>query len=135
MEIDFSGTWHNQHASEMDITVHADGTISGKYRTGVGSPTSAEEFALVGFVSDDLIVFSVNFGKYGSMTSWSGQHTKDKAEVERILTMWHLAKNIPNEHEDKKLWAGVWSGCDTFLRGAHPSGMSDVLRAPSHPLK
>ncbi len=134
MPIDFSGKWHNQHASEMNLTINSHGRVIGKYATGVGAPTPSEQFDLVGFVSGDLIVFSVDFGKYDSMTSWSGQLTLDKDGREKVETLWHLAKNIPDSEEPQKLWAAIWSGCDTFYRGPHPTGESDVTKLPSHPL-
>src|SRR5205814_2367998 len=72
--VNFDGTWKNELTSDMTIKVTA-GRVTGKYRTGVGSPSPTEEFDLVGFASGDQISFTVNFGKYGSLTSWVGQHT------------------------------------------------------------
>ena len=86
----------------MTLKVRADGRITGKYRTGVGAPTPAEEFPLIGFVAGDLISFTVNFGKYGSLTSWAGQHTRNKAGTEEIFTQWYLAKNVPDQQEPTK---------------------------------
>lgn len=134
-KVNFSGKWHNQHNSDMTLKVSADGRITGKYRTGVGAPTPAEEFPLVGFVAGDLISFTVNFGKYGSLTSWAGQHTKHKAtQTEEIVTQWYLAKNVPDKQEPKKLWACILSGCDTFRRGPHPADEMTSQPAPSHPI-
>ncbi len=112
--IDFSGLWTNRLGSEMDLTM-ADGKITGKYRTAVGDPTPTEEFELCGFVSGDLITFTVNFGKYDSLTAWTGQHTVEKG-IETIYTLWHLAKNIRDEDEPKLLWAGILTGANTFVR-------------------
>jgi hypothetical protein len=94
------------------------GLVSGKYRTGVGSPKPTEEFDLTGFCSGDLIVFTVNFGRYGSLTAWAGQVAGEPPN-ERIQTLWHLAKNVEDPDEPKQLWAGILAGADTFARGPH----------------
>jgi len=38
-------------------------------------PKPTEEFDLVGFASEHLLAFTVNFGEYGSLTAWVGLHT------------------------------------------------------------
>lgn len=128
-----SGTWHNQHASEMDITISATGKVTGKYRTAVGVPQPSDTFELVGFSAGDLIAFTVDFGRYQSLTAWVGQHVMHDG-VEKIETMWHLAVKIEDREESGWLWAGVRTGSDTFLRGPHPTGASATKTAPSHPL-
>ncbi len=133
MEVNFSGTWHNQHGSEMRLTVAADGKLTGTFHTGVGSPSPSEEFPLVGFVCGDLIGFAVSFGKYQSVTTWTGQHTIEDG-VEVIETMWHLAINIEDRAEKEWLWSGVRCGADLFHRGANPAGRRRGKLAPSHPL-
>ena len=133
MDLDFSGKWHNQHGSEMTLTITADGKVTGRFQTGVDSPSSSEEFPLVGFVCGDLIAFSVNFGKYQSVTAWTGQHTIEDG-VEAIESMWHLAVNIEDRAENAWLWSGIRSGADTFRRGPHSTGARRSKLAPSHPL-
>lgn len=113
--INFSGKWRNQLRSEMELSVSAE-KVTGKYRTGVGLPQPAEEFNLIGFGSGDLLAFVVDFGKYGSLTAWAGQHTFDDAGVGQIRTMWHLAKNVKDEDEPTQLWGGVLAGADVFFR-------------------
>ena len=99
----------------MELTVDAAGTATGVYRTGVGSPNPIEEFDLVGFATGDLLSFTVNFGQYASLTSWSGQHTIE-AGAERIKTMWLLARNVEDANEPKNLWGAILTGADTFHR-------------------
>jgi len=113
--VNFSGKWRNQLGSEMELATDVSGRVTGRYRTNVGSPQPAEEFDLTGFVTGDLIVFCVNFGKYGSATSWAGQHTRE-AGGERLHTLWHLAQNIPDVNEPTGLWRGILAGADTFFR-------------------
>ena len=100
----------------MELTVDADGDLMGIYRTGVGRPDPAEEFDLKGFVSGDLLVFCVNFGRYGSLTSWAGQHTRDENGNEVIYTLWHLARNVRDDDEPDELWAGILAGANEYRR-------------------
>lgn len=113
--INFNGKWRNELRSEMDLVVDAVGAVTGKYRTGVGSPSPTQEFDLVGFASGDLLSFTVNFGEFGSLTSWVGQHTAE-AGAEKIKTMWLLAKNVEDVNEQTSLWGAVLTGADTFRR-------------------
>ena len=113
---DFKGKWSNRLGSEMELMVDTDGDVIGKYRTAVGLANPSEEFDLKGFVSGDLIVFCVNFGRLGSLTSWTGQHTKDENGNEVIYTLWHLAKNVPDEVEPDNLWAGILAGANEYRR-------------------
>lgn len=113
--VNFNGKWRNELNSEMNLTVDVQGNVTGKYKTGVGTPAPTEEFNLVGFASGDLLSFTVNFGAYGSLTSWSGQHTvENKTEV--IKTMWLLARNVKDPDEPANLWGAVLVGYDNFQR-------------------
>jgi hypothetical protein len=102
----------------MELAVDTDGDVTGKYRTGVGRPGPTEEFDLKGFVSGDLIAFCVNFGSYGSLTSWAGQHTRDEDGNEVIYTLWLLAKNVRDEDEPADLWAGILAGANEYRRSS-----------------
>jgi hypothetical protein len=134
MAEDFAGSWFNQHSSEMKLKVSANGVLSGTYRTGVGSPNQKEEFPLTGFVTGDQISFVVNFGKYGSMTAWVGQHFFDQeSKTGTIYTFWHLSQDVPDPQEKDKLWASVLTGSDRFSR-TQPKIEPAFLRVrPSHP--
>ncbi|MEW6267778.1 MAG: avidin/streptavidin family protein [Thermodesulfobacteriota bacterium] len=135
MAVDFSGKWFNQHGSMMDLRIDASGRVTGIYRTGVGTPKPSAQFDLVGFVAEDVIAFSVNFGTHGTLTSWVGQHTEDERGNAEIRTLWHLARNVPDADEPAKLWGGVWSGCDTFRRTEPAAAPAARVKAlPSHPI-
>lgn len=111
----FVGRWRNQHGSELNIEQVQNGKIRGTFKTGVGAHEPDEEYELTGFVSGPLITFSVNFGKFNSLTSWTGQHARPNGE-DKIETMWHLARILPEKSEKDCLWAGIWTGADTFER-------------------
>ena len=100
----------------MELTVDSDGDMIGVYRTGVGLPSPSAEFDLKGFVSGDLIVFCVNFGKYDSLTSWAGQHARDQNGNEIIYTLWHLTKNVKDANEEDELWASILAGASEYRR-------------------
>lgn len=109
---DFSGTWWSERCSKVDIKVGAGGLLSGSFT----SPGVATLFPLTGFrTGTDLIAFSVNFGT-SSIASWTGQHTLI-AGAETIMTMWHLAQDVPDDQELLRLWASNLTGYDNFRRG------------------
>lgn len=108
----FNGTWENERGSQVTFTV-SDGKLSGYYQTNVGQPDKSQKFDLTGFVQNDQITFTVNFGKYGSMTSWTGQMSQDKIG-DYIRTLWHLTRDVPDAEEDKDLWKSITAGASTF---------------------
>ena len=114
-KVDFSGHWRNQRGSSIELAVDDQGRVIGTFRTAVGVPSPKESFPLCGFADGDLIAFSVSFGLHESVTAWAGQHTVIGGR-ERIETLWHLARNIPDEDEDRALWAAIVAGADTFER-------------------
>jgi hypothetical protein len=113
--VDFEGIWINSLGSEMELAVNGN-TIAGVYRTNVGAPAPTEEFALVGFATNDLITFTVNFGKFGSLTAWAGQHTEIAAGQFEIKTLWYLTKNVADANEPAELWSSILAGANTFTR-------------------
>jgi len=135
----FFGRWRNQHGSEMNLTKFEDGKVSGTFRTGVGAHEPGEVHLLTGFVAGGLISFTVNFGKYDTLTSWTGQHNQIDGH-DHIETMWHLARTIPENGRHDRLWAGVWTGSDTFNRIGDDSPLDHDISdrpmfIPSYPLK
>ena len=114
-KVDFSGCWKNQRGSSIELDVDDRGRVSGTFRTAVGAPSPEESFPLCGIAQGDLIAFSVGFGVHESVTAWAGQHTI-VGGCERIETLWHLARNIADEDEDRALWSAILTGCDSFER-------------------
>jgi hypothetical protein len=113
--VDLNGRWKNGLGSEMTLSVAPNGAVTGTYRTGVGLPSPSEEFPLTGYVERDLLAFVVNFGRYGSLAGWVGQHTVAGGK-ERIETLWHLARDVPEAEETTALWAGILAGANLFER-------------------
>ena len=112
---DFGGHWKNELGSYMDITVAADGSISGKYVSAVsgsGGPTPSTD--LQGTVTGDLIAFTVNWGK--AITTWAGHGVFDQNNQPQVLTLWHLVVSIADETNPHNQWETVMAGADTFFR-------------------
>jgi len=114
-KVDFSGGWRNERGSRLELSVDERGRVGGTFRTAVGTPFPDETFPVCGFVTGDLIAFSVSFGVHESVTAWAGQHTVAGGR-ERIETLWHLARNIPDEDEARGLWGAILAGADVFER-------------------
>lgn len=128
--VDLAGTWHNQHGSELDLTV--DGKrITGRFRSGIGLAQGRTEADVVGFVSRNLVAFTADFGVHGSLTSWVG-HLVMEDGVPRIHATWSMTVELPRE-TPVELWRGIWTGADTFDRGTATEQRSP-FKQPSHPV-
>ncbi|MEP3889185.1 MAG: avidin/streptavidin family protein [Hellea sp.] len=114
----FTGQWVNDRDSAVMFTVK-DGLLSGHYQTALGKPDKSKKFPLTGFTEGDQITFTVNFKGYGSLTSWTGQLTKDE-EGEYIRTLWNLTRNVEDAAEDDELWQSITSGASDFRRMKSP---------------
>lgn len=132
----WKGLWKNDKGSLMRIqevkkvrtgkrTGRYHFQIHGTYQTAVGGPGFKEKFPLVGFVTGDLIVFSVSFrlldsdrgkDKSDSMTSWSGQilPVSKENEKQKLRTLWYLTKDEQEDQELKQGWATILAGADFF---------------------
>lgn len=110
----FTGQWVNDRDSAVVFTVK-DGLLSGHYQTALGQPDKSKKFPLTGFAEGDQITFTVNFKGYGSLTSWTGQLTKDE-KGDYIRTLWNLTRDVEDAAEDDDLWQSITSGASDFRR-------------------
>ncbi len=110
----WDGRWRNELGSEMEISVDG-GRVSGVYRTQVGRPDAAEQFAVTGFAHEDLIGIVAQFGEHGSVTSWTGRRTEG-AGGDEIRVLWHLARNTDDAGETLPAWASILAGSAVFRR-------------------
>ena len=108
----FEGQWVNDRDSAVMFEVN-DGLLSGHYQTALGQPDKSKKFPLTGFVEGDQITFTVNFKGYGSLTSWTGQLTRDEKGA-YIRTLWNLTRDVADEQEDDDLWQSITSGASDF---------------------
>jgi hypothetical protein len=110
-----AGRWRNRLGSTMELTVGEDHRLDGTFHTGVGSVTSPTTFHVAGFAEGDALSFCVDFGRRGSVASWSGHHVAD-SHGERLVTLWHLARPVNDPHSDADVWASLMAGADEFTR-------------------
>jgi Avidin family len=82
-----------------------------KRRERRGGPTPP--FAVTGTVTEDLLVFTVNWG--GLITTWCGHHV-DADGSAQILTLWYLVKAVPDETNPANQWKMIEAGADSFMR-------------------
>lgn len=109
------GTWRNERGSELVITSVTGGLLRGTFQSAVGRVDSSARFDLVGVVRGDVVGFSVDFGPVGSVASWAGQVEERPGET-RLVTQWHLVREVPDADEAQKLWSSTLSGADIFFR-------------------
>ena len=112
--IDFSGHWVNELESYMDLTITGT-TIKGKYVSAVsnsGAPLPPVD--LVGTISEDLISFTVNWGR--AITAWTGHGVYNDDGDPQILTLWQMVIGIADETNPKQQWKTLQAGSDTFSR-------------------
>jgi hypothetical protein len=116
---DLDGLWVNEAGSAVQIKVTDDGSLLGHYRTELGKPDAASQFALTGWAQGDVVAFSVSFTDFGSITSWSGQLSEDD-KGDYIRTLWQHTRDIPEEDEAEDLWRSITAGAATFRRADIP---------------
>ena len=116
------GIWHNQHGSQLELEVDSDGRLHGMMIVGDGI-ARAQSYPLVGFVRGDLIGFTVDFGRNGSLTSWTGHYCAEDDRPRRIETLWHMATLVPHPGKADQRWKSIWSGADEFRSGAPPESL------------
>lgn len=96
------GDWYNQRGSILHISrIAPNGRVNGHYESPKG--TKGERFSLDGVINyatpttrsrhDIVISFTVNWGDYGSITSWVGFFEK-KGNIIHLKTRWHLATTL-----------------------------------------
>jgi hypothetical protein len=117
---ELDGLWVNEAGSAVQIRVADDGSLSGHYRTELGKPDAASQFALTGWAQGDVVAFSVSFTDFGSITSWSGQSSEDD-KGEFIRTLWQHTRDIAQEDEAQDLWRSITAGAATFRRAEVPA--------------
>ena len=109
------GRWKNRLGSIMELTVTDNHRIGGTYQTSVGVLDPDTKFHVTGFVERDAVSFVVDFGRLGSVASWSGHHVSDE-NGERLLTLWHLAQRVRDAHDESDTWGSLTAGSDEFVR-------------------
>ena len=110
-----TGRWRNRLGSVVELAVDDHHHVSGTYRTGVGVLDPDATFHVVGFAEGDAFSFCVDFGRRGSVASWSGHHIDDD-DGERLVSLWHLAQPVREAHSEADVWKAMMAGADEFRR-------------------
>jgi len=111
--VNFTGKWHNQLTSTVDISVQGS-SVTGDYESAVSGTGTTIKGKLVGYVNGDLIAFTVNWPT-AAITAWVGQLTVENG-VDTIKTLWQMTKNVEDANEATGLWASINAGADNFVR-------------------
>jgi hypothetical protein len=108
--VDFSGTWINEHQSEVAL-IQTNGILTGTYESAVSSGGTKTTGDLQGYVDGDLISFVVHWRDFQAITAWVGQ-LDPKAAKDTINTLWQMTKQVAAGDE----WASINAGADYFAR-------------------
>ena len=133
MKSTIEGVWYNQHGSKLDLKASGTHELTGCFSSASGLAAKSDEPSPVrGFIAGDLVAFVCDFGKFGSLTTWTG-HVVTEGEEPVIETQWQMAVALPSPHGSEELWRGLWTGWDAFHR-TPPELKKAPARIPSHPL-
>lgn len=109
-----TGRWRNRLGSTLELAVSDDHEIHGTYHAVVGEVNPKLPFRVVGFIEGEAVSFCVDFGRRGSVASWSGHHLQDE-HGERLVTLWHLARPV-QETQTVDVSRAMLAGADEFVR-------------------
>ena len=111
----WSGRWQNESGSELEVLAVSDGQLRGRYRTDLGAPEETSWFPVTGSVNGDQLAFVVSWGEHASLTAWVGQRVGE-GDDERLRTLWHLTRDVPDAEEQEDIWSSVINGFAVFRR-------------------
>ncbi len=111
------GDWVNELGSTLTIkSVGSNGELAGTYTSPSG--TSGSAVAMIGWTNSGqsttsgdnarVVSFSVNWGSYGSVTSWSGTCSSGSGKPV-ISTIWNLVRS-----NSSYSWDHILTNADTF---------------------
>ena len=112
------GVWTNELGSTVGIKAFSNGTLSGMYRSQVGTSPKDGAFPLRGThtfaVNGTTFGFTVSWTteEFLTTTAWSGQYLVDKDGNDLLVTTWTLVSGTSLEDA----WESTNIGMDTFSR-------------------
>jgi len=113
--LDFSGTWKSARGSVMTIEISGN-EVTGFYSSAIGEAEGEGKFPLRGFVSGDLVSYTVNFGRFATLVSWVGQFAPDDHLAPALRTVFVAAVNVEEQNEADHAWGSVRTGSDTYTK-------------------
>ncbi|XP_041037893.1 avidin-related protein 4/5-like [Carcharodon carcharias] len=114
----FSGCWHNQLSSFLNIVVHIDGGITGSYQSSVSETGLQANGSLCGYHQGP------QHPTFGFVVKWTSPNTKDSISVwtgqffkgpegEILETVWLFRSSVDKERNN---WDATKVGQDYFFR-------------------
>ena len=91
--VDFTGSWANEHGSEMKLTQAADGSLQGSYISAVSGGKGSTNGVLSGFVDGTLVSFVVHWVQFQAITAWVGQLVPGSAP-DTVSSLWQMTKAV-----------------------------------------
>ncbi len=119
-DVDLRGSWINQNKSVLWIDEQSDGWISGRFTSKKGRAAKGVEYRVQGCVNGELASFAVSFRdgdeNLAAITSFSGRYVRAVDGVERLHTLWILARQYEDEAKSKPTqpWNSFLTNSDVF---------------------
>ena len=119
-DIDLRGRWVNQNGSTLWIDAQGDGRFTGRFASKKGRAARDKTYDVQGYVNGQLASFAVNFRAadhdLASITSFSARHARGVDGVERLHTLWILARQYEDEARSKptQVWNSFITNADVF---------------------
>jgi hypothetical protein len=124
----FDGRWVNQNGSVLLLEQRVDGSLAGTFSSRKGRVARGRSYRVVGVVNGELAAFAVSFDdgsdNLRSITSFTGRSARDADGVERLHTLWVLAREFEDEARTKptQAWNTFLVNADVFERVEMPAG-------------
>ncbi len=121
-DVDLRGRWINQNGSVLSIDEQSDGQVGGRFSSQKGRAAKGVAYPVRGCVSGELVSFAVNFRDHDSnlsaITSFSGRYVRGADGIERLHTVWVLARQYEDEAKTKptQAWNSFMTNSDVFER-------------------
>lgn len=119
-DVDLRGRWVNQNKSMLWVDEQHGGVIRGRFTSRKGRAAKGVEYAVQGWVNGELASFSVSFrdgeANLAAITSFSGRYARAADGVERLHTVWVLARQYEDDAKSKPTqpWNSFITNSDVF---------------------
>jgi hypothetical protein len=119
-DVDLRGRWVNQNGSVLWIEAQADGRFSGRFTSRKGRAAKDKAYAVQGSVNGELASFAVDFRgvdhNLAAITSFAGRYAREGDGVERLHTVWVLARQYEDDGRTKptQVWNSFITNSDVF---------------------
>ncbi len=125
-DADLRGRWVNQNDSVLWIEEQSGGRISGRFASAKGRAAKGATYPVHGCVNGELASFAVSFRcddhNLSAITSFSGRYVRSSDGIERLHTLWILARQYEDEARAKPthVWNAFITNADVFEKREEP---------------